>query len=63
MGVNEAISVGGRPAEPEVGAPGRGAPGAGNRLLHPVGRIGPASDVEFDRGIEKTGFWGQNEYS
>ena len=33
----------------------RPAPGTGNSFLHPVGR------VEFDRGIEKTGFFNIHE--
>ena len=59
---NEAASSNASTAEPEVETPGRGAPGAGNLILHHLRLIGPASDVEFERGIEKTGFWGQSEY-
>ena len=39
-----------------VEAARRPAPGTGNSFLHPVGRVRFASGVEFDRGIEKTGF-------
>ena len=45
-----------RLAEREVETARRPASGAGNSFLHPVRRVWFASGVEFDRGIEKTGF-------
>ena len=51
-----------RLAERGVVAARWGAPGAGNYFLYAVGRMSLASDVEFDRGIEKTAVLGQNEY-
>ena len=58
MNIHEAQKLGSvRLAEREVEATSRRVQRTENSFLYPVRRIWFASGVEFDRGIEKTGFW------
>ena len=58
MNIHEAQKLGSvRLAEREVEATSRRVQRTENSFLYPVRRIWFASGVEFDRGIEETGFW------
>ena len=58
MNIHEAQKLGSvRLAEREVEATSQRVQRTENSFLYPVRRIWFASGVEFDRGIEKTGFW------
>ena len=65
MNINEVRNNWGgvRLAEREIEAASRRVQRTENSFLYPVGSNWFASGVEFDRGIEKTGFLVQNEYS